>query len=448
MMGRAVSWRLGVLAAAACSMAFMGHVEGGGRFRSVAGRASVVTITAYSSEPAPPGLVCAYQQSKRNGNSVLARASPQTQTPMLDVCGTNWYPVTLNVQLLSNDEYWFQDSGPEYTHVFVSAPNAGWGLHTATADEAMGPSDATTCLVSRTPENRAIQPLTYFNGAVPADLDCSGASRSFAGCPFTCNLPQGCDQQYGKTLDRYYEPSFRQNSMGQSTALTRYDHYGYNAAVGPPGVDWSYLLETGSCQGGSMNGQPCDSGQECPGGSCINQQYTVMRRNAYTIDSLNIRRGENRRNLRASAWVKNKYSDVNNRMLGIVGRWYNADNYFLFLVEEYGGDYGRLSRYVGGVYQTVVAPTQASFNLMTWTRLSFSIRDNGSYTDAKFVPNGTCAMTGYVSGNSVVTTSSTDCSNAPYGGYGVFSYANQNAQFRELSANGCTPNITGGYCYE
>ncbi len=445
--GRAASIRsAGLLCLASTSLLLAGLVGGvdcqESRFRSVSSRTQTVTIDGFAD--AWWGVsVCAYQQSASGAALAypLGCAMPDYNSPSdPDACGVVWYPFVLNVTLLGANDFWFKDSGPEYTRVLVSRNVSNGAFFTASGDFNYGPSDGGTCWRSAMRENASIQPLTFFNGVVPSDLDCTSATKSFAGCPFTCNLPNGCDANYGNTANEFWTSGFRTNSSGQDTSQTRFDHYGANSASGPPSGGWSYQMESGTCIGGSYNGYKCENAGNCPGGSC-NNFYMTMRRNYFTTDSLNVWRGENRRNTKINAYVKMKYADANNREIGLVGRWRDADNYFVFMVREYGGDYARLQRRSGGAYGTLATATP-SLNLLSWTRLGLKITDQGSYVNSAFVPNGNCYVAGYVFGSLVVSNPSTSCSQNPYGNYGVFSYYSSSAQFWDLDASVCVPGST------
>ncbi len=410
------------------------------RFRSVSGRGSAITIqgndSQYASYP-----ICAFQQTKDPNYSVsLGCVWPTTSNPTND-CGLTYYPFTLNVTLLTDDRHWFKDAaGPEYTRVFVTRSSSAGGLATASGDEVLGPSDGQTCFRSRTYSNTSVAPLVYFNGGVPADLNCSSPNRSFAGCPFSCSLPEGCDASYGNTQNEFTLTGYRVNFDGQDTSQTIFDHYGATSAAGAPAGNWGYLDESGICVGGPWPGAKCDTDGQCTmrgnPGTC-NNTFVVMRRNSYTADSLNIRRGENRRNSLVDGNVKLKLIDANNREIGLISRWVNADNYMAFVVREYGGDYVRMHRYHGGVYALLGSATP-SINLLSWTRIGFKVRDNGSYVDGGFVPNGYCWMQGTVAGLVTLTLTNAYCAPTPYGNYGVFSAYNSSAQFYDLDAVSCT----------
>ncbi len=421
---------------------FLGVADcGTSRYRSVSGRTQTVSIVGWDDQYAYYP-VCAYQQHKdATMSSPIGCAWPSYNDRQYS-CGTYWYPFTITVPLLGSDDHWFKDQGgPEYARVLLS--RGGQGLYTASGDESYGPSDASACFRSRIFTNTAVAPLTYFNGPVPTELLCSGAQRSVAGCPFTCTNSEGCDASYGRTQNEFYDYAHRVNLDYQDTSKTLYDHYGPTAASGPPSGDWGYAYESGTCVGGSYNGWKCDTSANCPGGYC-NQYWQVMRRSGFTYDSLNVRRGESRRSSQVEAWVKMKYADYNNQEIGLVSRWYDANNYFVFMVREIGGDLARLHRYNGGVVQTVAGPNYTPLDLTYWNRLAFKVVDLGSYVQGGFAPNGNCAMSGLVNGSTVVSTGSTPCGNAPYGNYGVFSYYNSSPQFWDLDALACS---SAGVCY-
>ncbi len=420
---------------------FMGAPDcSGGRFRSVPTRSTAVSLSGYADSTAES--ICAYQQTK-DGMSLAAPLACATPSGVaaVDTCGVYWYSWTLNFTLLSSDAYWFGQHNPaagsyEYTRVFVSRVVQNGGLHTGTGDFAEGPSDNGTCYRSWLAENAAVAPLTYFRGGVPDDLECSSGVNSYAGCPYTCNLPRGCDSAYGVTQNDFTVLGYRSNSSGQDTSQTRFDHYGATSASGPPSGAWGYALETGTCVGGANEGLPCEDEWACwdesaPWAYC--NAATVMRRNHVTPDSLNLRRGENRRNARIEASVRTKIINANHREVGLVGRFYNADNYFVFMAREYGGDSVRLQGYAGGQFQIIASATK-SMNLLGWTRLGLEISDLGSYTNERFVPNGYCAMRGFVNGSQAVKADSAYCGHAPYGKYGVFTSYMTDAMFWDVDA--------------
>ncbi len=433
------------------SLLLMGFAGGvydfnGCRYVTTSSRTAPVAFTGFVD--APTGVtICAYQQSRfPDLVAVLGCVTPSTTASGTDACGVSWYPFNMTLTPLVNGRYWARDNGPEFTKL-VLARTQGGGLHIGTKDFAEGPSDDTTCWRSRMAENSAQTAITIFNGALPARLDCDGATRAYEGCPFTCNLPGGCDTSYGRTQNSFALSSHRVNSSGQATSQTRFDPYGATTASGVPAGAWTYQLESGVCTGGLFPGNKCDSAGDCTGGFC-NRFYTVMRRNSYTADAINLRRGEMRRNNKVVSYVKMKYVDVNNREIGVVNRFFNADNYFAFVVREYGGDYAKIHRYQNGVYTNLVSATP-SLTLTSWTQLGFELRDNGAYQDAAFVPNGTCVAKASVNGSTVLNLASTPCSFAPYGRYGVFSFYNSNAQFLNLDAVPCIwVDAASGICFE
>ncbi len=435
---------LGLGAVSLLLMGFVGYIDesdgAGCRYAGVDSRMQTVTLNGFT-DTLTSVTVCAYQQRKDGILSVRDCENPSSTGTFTDGCGVVWYPFTLSFPLIGSDTYWGRANGPEFTKVYFMS-NLG-SLHTATHDFDDGPSDATTCLRSRHAENGAIAPITYFNGTIPADYVCHEGEDSFAGCPFACSLTTGCDSQYGVTRNEFYNASHRTNSSSQDTSKTRFDAYGANAASGVPAGTWDYLDESGTCVGGVNNGLLCDNESYCTGGYCSNY-YILMRRNALTGDALNVRRGENRRNSLTKAWVKNKYVTSSHQEIGITSRFYDADNYFVFMVREYGGDAAWIHKFVGGAF-SVVAVTYPSVSINnTWAQLGFEVRDNGSYNSSnKFIPNGTCVAKGYLNGAVVVSTSSTDCSFAPTGRYGTYSYYNSSAQFWDLLAFACD---SGGFC--
>ncbi len=427
---------LGFSASSLLLAGYVGAVDcSEGRFRSVSGRASSITIVGWDDQYASHA-VCAYQQTKDpNLTAPLGCAWPDPGAVQFS-CGVAFYPFSISTTLLANDQYWFRDNGPEYTRVVLSRSSGGGALYTATADEEKGPADSSTCGRARIKSNSALAPLTYYNGSVPDDLDCGSSPRSFAGCPYSCDIPEGCDANYGKRPNEFYLTSYRSNSEGQDTSQTLFDAYGANGSSGTPAGPWGYLDESGVCVGGSSSGLKCDLESQCPGGYCDNY-WVTMRRNTYTGDAVNVRRGENRRNALVESWVKMKYADGNNQEIGIANRFYSADNYFVFMVREYGGDLAWIHRFSGGAF-SIVTSSATSLNLLTWNRLGFEVRDNGSYASSgAFVPSGSCKMRGYVNGATVLTTDTATCSFAPYGNYGVYSYYNSSAQFWDLDAFPC-----------
>ncbi len=414
---------------------FMGAVDcDGSRFRSVASKTASVTVTGYADSASY--IVCAYQQTKDGPllSSPRACVYPNAANYSDDGCGVRWYSFSMTFSLLGTDTYWFTGSGNSvFTRVLISRNVSGGALFTATGDFSEGPANGTACWRSQIAENAALAPLTYYLGSVPDEMECSGGVNSYAGCPFTCNLARGCDEAYGVTQNDFFNYSHRVNTSYQDTSQTRFDHFGPNSTAGTPAGDWGYQYESGVCMGGPYNGWACEGSGNCGGYDC-NNYWVVMRRNAFTFDSLNIRRGQSRRNVQVESWVKTKYADANHREIGVVGRYYDLNNYFVFMVREYGGDLARIHRYVGGGYQTVAGPTYPALNLTGWNRLGLKIVDHGSYVNNRWVPSGYCAMSGIVNSSTVVSTSSTACNNAPYGKYGVFTYYMNDAQFWDLDA--------------
>ncbi len=431
-----------VVASAVLSVILSGYLGaadcGYSRHRSVSGRTSAITIDGFDDQYGS-ATICAYQQSADpNASAPLGCVWPTYNTDMYDSCGKHWYSFSITVTLLGDNKYWFKDgTGPEFTRVFLTRSGSNGGLYTATGDESFGPSDDSTCYRSRLLTNLSIAPFTYYNGTVPSDLNCLSSERSFANCPFTCNLPEGCDSQYGTTQNEFNQSGFRQNLDYQTTALTLFDHRGPTGASGAPSGDWSYQLESGTCAGGSYYGFVCDSDGECPGSYCY-RYYTLLRKNDFIWDSLNIRRGETRRNTRIEAWGKMKYVDYYHREIGVIGRYYDVNNYLAFVVTEYGGDFAKIHQYNNGTYAPL-AWSWPSLNLQSWNRLAFEVRDNGSFANnGGFVPNGYCFMRGLVNDVQVVSNANQYCAFAPYGNYGVFSYYNMSPQFYDLDAYACT----------
>ncbi len=406
------------------------------RYQSVAGRASTVTITGYDDQYA--ATVCAFQQTRDPSiSATLGCVTPDSLNPQTS-CSTTFYPFSITVTLLSHNDYWFKSGNqPEFTKVFVSRSGTNGGLYTVTDDVSSGPSDELdTCARSWLQTNASVAPLVYFNGQVPTDLDCSSATRSYAGCPFTCNVPEGCDAAYGRRQAEFYASGYRVNLDSQATSDTLYDHFGANASTGAPSGDWTYQDDSGTCVGGTNNGALCDLESQCPGGYCSNS-YILLRRNYLTGDSNKIKRGENRRNSLVEAYLKMKAVNSSNQEIGLASRFYDANNYLVFMVREYGGDYAWFHKFQGGAF-SVIATSQPSLNLLSWVRLGFEVRDNGSYsTTGSFVPNGTCKLNGFVNGANVLSTSSATCSFAPTGRYGPYSYYNSSAQFWDLDVFVC-----------
>ncbi len=416
------------------------------RFRSVSARLSQVTISGYDDQYSYS--ICAYQQSRNPSSQyVLGCSAPDRRNKLTDACGKVWYRWSFAVWLMNTDEAWFKDAGaPEYTRLYVARNNAQGGLYTSTGDEARGPSDSTTCFDSRIGTNSGIVPLVYYNGAVPADLNCANGSRAYGGCPFSCSLATGCDMQYGRTQDEFTSSSARVNFNGQDTSKTQFDMWAANYALPPPTQPWGYRLESGTCSGGTSPGAGCDASSECAGGgTCSPGSWTVMRRPSVyeEYESLNIRRGESRRSSLVEAWLKMKRNDPANQQLALVNRWYDINNYFAFTVMEYPFDVVSIHTRVNAIW-TAVGYSYPAMNLLTWNRVGFKVIDNGSYSGAgQFTPDGTCAATGYINGASVINFASTPCGHAPYGNHGVLSYKETGAaQLFDLDATPCSTNGT------
>ncbi len=445
-----MAWAMRVGLAAFCAAFLVGYTGytdlNVSRHRAVATKTQTVTISGYDDQYQFYSI-CAYQQTRSATlSSPLGCTWPTTVGSFTDTCGRTWYRYSYNVTLLGSTEYWARDAaGVESTRVFVSRNQSNGGLYTASGDEASGKSDSGTCIDSRLRTNANIAPLTYYLGSVPSDLVCTNATRSAAACPYVCNRPEGCDASYGRILSPFYNAGFRSNYNFQDTSQTLFDHYGANTGSGTPPGNWSYQLESGICAGGTRTGLPCDNAGECPGGSCINQYYWTMRRNTYGYDSMNIRRGENRRNAFIEAWVKMKYSDTYNREIGLIQRWYNRDNYFGYSLTEYTFDVVKIYKYQAGVY-SALAWGWPALNLTQWTKLGFKAVDLGSYaSNGTWTPNGNCALEAQVGGNLATNIASTPCGFAPYGGFGPFTYFNSSAQFLELTAHACN---TAGVCFK
>ncbi len=459
-------WRKSGIALA--SIVFMGvtgtvYDSDGCRYMSTSSKSSTHTISGYT-DAWYYQYVCAYQQSQdAHVQAALGCTSVSSTSSFTDGCGVNWYPFTITFTLNSGSSYWFKDNGPEYTRVQLKT-NYGVVIHTFTDDGTSGPSNySNTCFRSFFLENGAQAPITFYYGSVPTGRACginagqciggsyngwsctsdSNCPNGYcwdeadpAGCPFTCNEKEGCDFTYGVQKDLFYDYSSRVNSSSQLTSYTRFDQYGATSGSGVPSGDWYYGTETGTCSGGTNPGALCTSNNYCYGGGYCSAYYVVMRRDYVTSDSLKIRRGQNRRNVMTEAWAKTTNIDANHREFGLVSHFYDADNYFVFMVREYGGDYARLQRYRNGSYGTI-AYSYPALNLTSWNKLGFLVRDNGSYTTRGFQPNGTCRMIGYVNDYAVVSTSSTDCLRAPYGQFGLFSYYMRDSQFWNLQAYPC-----------
>ncbi len=389
------------------------------RYRSVTNRTDQVTISGYADSTA---TICVYQQTKDSGLSApLACAAPTTNEGT-DGCNVAWYGYSLTFSLLGNDSNWFGQHNPSqggYEFTRVLAKSGSDTLFSFTGDETAGPSDGSTCYRSRARENGSMMPITFYRGGVPAERDCSSGENSYDGCPFTCNLPYGCDTSYGTSFNWFFDQPYRVNYDGQSTALTRFDHYGYSSTWSVPPGDWTYQSESAVWPNFPW--------------------YTVMRRNNYTSDSLNIKRGEKRRNSYVTAYAKSAAVNSSNQQMGLISRFYNNDNYFTFMVLEYGGDIARIQKVQAGYWESLVT-AWPSFNMVNnWTKLGFTVKDRGSFGPTGFVPNGYCNARGAINDVLVVQASSTPCNWAPYGNYGVFSYYHSSPQFYNLDAYPATP---------
>ncbi len=411
---------------------YMGAVDcEGSRYRSVSSQTQSVTVTGYADSYNE--VLCAYQQTKDGVtlSAPLACTYPSTSSNV-DGCGVPWYSWSLTFSLLGSNGYWFSSTDKLFSRVVISRNATGGSFYTATGDWAESPSDDGTCWRSRIGEGARVVPITYFLNGVPDVFECTGGENGSGGCPFTCNLPRGCDESYGTSQNEFYDSAYRTNASGQNTALLRFDAYGQNAASGTPGGDWTYQAETPQCLDGPYYGSSCTTSANCGGYTCA-AYWTVMRRNDYTPDSLNVRRGESRRNFQVEAYAKTKQIDLDHYEMGLVGRFYNRDNYHVFMLREYGGDTAVLHRYVNGSYE-IQAAAYPSFNLTIWNRIGFKMVDLGSYTNTTWVPNGYCSMAGKMNGSVLVSASSAPCGNAPYGKYGVFTYFMRDAQFWDLDA--------------
>ncbi len=449
-MGASVFARIaGVLSVGAFLVGFTGFTDfTHSRHRATPSKTTAHTITGYDDQYTSY-QICAYQQTRNpQFSTVLGCAWPTTTGSVTDACGKVWYRFTLNVTLLGDIDYWSKDNANiESTRVFLTRNQTNGGLYTGTVDESSGPSDASTCYESRVRSNMNVAPVVYYLGSVPNDLWLGSGVPPSPGVPFKCGVAEGCDAAYGKTLMTFYNTAFRTNPSLQDTSKTLFDMWSASTGWPAPVHPWGYRLESGNCTGGSTPGAGCDNNAQCAGGgTCTGQQYTIMRRMVDTAenqDSLQIRRGENRRNSLVEAWVKLKKVDVNNREIGIISRWYDRNNYFGFTVAEYPFDVVRIHTYINGTW-TAVGYQWPSMNLTVWNRIGFKITDNGSYANGLFTPNGNCAATGYLNQVSVISYASTPCSHAPYGNYGIFSYIEQaSSQAWALYAFPC---MTGGVC--
>ncbi len=420
------------------------------RFRSVQSRTEAVIVSGWADASAGVSI-CAYQQTKDSTQwATLACTTPSSTSDGTDGCGVAWYPFTLSFTLLGNNHYWFGQDDPargvfEYTRVSVNQSGNGGGLFTVTGDEAAGPSDGSSCYRSRARENGAVAPVVFYKGGLPAERECQSGLNSYDGCPFTCNLAEGCDASYGLTENNFYDSASRYNHDGQATVLTRFDHFGSSSAAGVPAGDWFYGTESGTCVGGAYPGRACDAESECDAwystlGYCGYRYYTVMRRNQHSVDSLNVRRGESRRNSNVVGWAKLKTSDSYGQEIGLISRHLDANNYFGFSVSEYGGDRARIHRYQGGAY-AALSTSYPNLSLTGWTKLGFKIRDRGAYTASGFVPSGSCSAYGSVNDATVVSVAQTSCGFAPYGRYGTYSQYARNAQFYDLDAHPERPDL-------
>ncbi len=399
------------------------------RFKSVTTKAAWVTVNGYVDAYVP---ICSYQQHQ-NGpaySTVLNCVWPSFWHT--DTCGTNWYWFSMSQYLMGSNQHWFTAGTKEYARVFVQrGDGVKQGMYTATGDYYAGPSDSTTCRRAAGQENAAIAPITFYLNGIPDDLQCGSGADSYAGCPFTCNTP-GCDINYGDTQVEFYDASYRTNVNGQSTALTRFDKGGYTAAAVQPSGEWAYALESGTCSGGPYYNQPCDSSANCAGYSCYQYNYT-MRWNTYgAAESINAKRGERRQNVRVEGWFKTKYRDSYHYEFGLVNRYYDPSRYFVFWINNISG-----SAMIHGVNNGAwlgVASGSTTTNFLSWQRLGFEIRDRGTVVNGAFQPNGNCWMRGYVNGAAIVANDSYNCSFAPRGSYGPYTYYMADAQFYDLDA--------------
>ncbi len=384
-----------------------GNGAAGSRYTQVATRGTAYTFAGYAENPSEP--ICAFQQKKDSSMAPIG-CFYATQTPYTDACGVTWYWFSVNLNLLTSNDYWFGQHNPaigkyENAQVYLTRNVSNSGLYTVTDDWWSGPTEyGPTCFRAMFPLDGAVTAMTIYNGGRPGGVACSGTSRSKAGCPFTCNLSTGCDQLYGPHEYEFYNSLFRTNSSGQDTSQIEYDHYGFSSAMGTPPGDWYYGWDS-------------------------TFTYIVMRRDAVTAESMNIRRGESRRNVMIEAYARNTTSTWSE--LGLVGRWTNRDRYFVFRVMEYPSDTAQLHRQWDGVYLSITPDTHPSFDAVnSWVRLGLEIRDRGSYVNGGFVPDSQCSVQGFINGVNVIGTSPTGCSMfAPTGGYGVFSSLNNGAMY-------------------
>ncbi len=440
------AWSLAAMAGAFVFMGQTGVVDFAtnvaSRYKTVSTKAAWVSINGYVDSYVP---ICAYQQNVNGPNlsTVINCAWPSFWHT--DACGVNWYWFSMSQYLMGNNDHWFTAGTKEYTRVFVARGDGiKQGMYTATGDFYSGPSDSTACRRSQAQENAAIAPITYYLNGVPDDLECSAGQNSYAGCPFTCNSPTGCDVNYGNVQAEFSTASYRVNSSGQSTALTRYDKYGYSTYAPVPSGNWTYGKESGTCQNWPYYGVACEENWQCgyygyyywAYGQC-SSYWTVMRQNNYNAESINVKRGESRSNSLVETWLKTKYRDYSHYEIGLVNRFYNANNYFVFWVNNLSG-----SAMIHGVNNSAwigVGGGSTSANLLNWTRFGFEIRDRGSFVNGAFQPNGYCWMRGYVNGASVVANDSTNCAWAPRGSYGPYTYYMTDAQFWDLDARPRSP---------
>ncbi len=423
---------------------FNGVFTGGSRFTSVTQKNQSVNFWGYSDTLAEP--TCAFQQKSDSSMAPLGCSYPTTGGAYTDPCGITWYPYQVNVTLNAANAYWFGRNNAttgekEYTQVFLSRNTSDSGLYTLTGDWTNGPSEyGPTCWRTLFQTNSAVAPMTIYHNGVPTDFGCQGTNRPFAACPFTCNQPDGCDFLTGERQWEFSNSNYRLNSSSQDTSQTEWDHYGHSGAYSPPAGNWFYGWESRACVGGTYNGLSCTQDYNCAGGYCGPPYYVVMRRDTYTGDSLNIRRGESRRNSKVEAWVKNTGSGYYYRYLGLISRFYNSNNYFAFKLSEYGSDHAYLERLIGGSIQGIASIVYPSFNMYNnWTRIGLEVRDRGSYTNGGFVPNGNCYVGGILNGSTVTSVASTLCNFAPVGSYGTYSHYNYGAQYYDVDAYPLAP---------
>ncbi len=412
-----------LLMGAGSGIVFSTNYGTGSRYAQVSVRSSSISLQGYVENPNE--AICVYQQQRNDSTMAVLGCYYPSPTPYPDTCGATWYHFdVITAPLNTADAYWFGKHDPanglyEYTGVFVTRNTSNSGLYTTTEDWLSGPSENGTCWRGGVETNTARSPITVFRGGRPASVNCAGSVRSFAGCPFTCNLPLGCDFLTGAQSYEFWNASHRINASGQDTALTEWDQVSSVAGYSPPPGEWYYGWDTDG-------------------------YYVVMRRDEYYgLDTLNLRRGENWRNVKVEAWAKNEGDSYYYRYSGIVGRWKDASNYFIFKQTEYGGDYAWLERTQAG--STALIGSVASwwpFDMNnSWTRLGLEIKDLGSYVNGGFVPSGNCSVAGSIDWATVTSVASTPCSFAPYGRNGMYANFNFGLQFYDFDETPLNPIV-------